>query len=93
MLLVACDTEPRTDGATATSEQRPNVLLIVADDMGYSDLGAWGSEIRTPHLDALAFEGVRFTNFHAAPVWRPPRVGHAHSHVAVQGGQKRVFRS
>ncbi|MCK5447801.1 MAG: sulfatase-like hydrolase/transferase, partial [Gemmatimonadetes bacterium] len=41
---------------------RPNVLLIVADDLGYSDIGAFGGEIETPTLDALASEGVRLSN-------------------------------
>jgi len=42
-------------------DDRPNVLLLLADDLGYSDLGCYGGEIRTPHLDALAEHGVRFT--------------------------------
>ncbi len=42
----------------------PNVLLILADDLGYSDLGCYGSEIETPHLDGLAAEGLRFTSFY-----------------------------
>ena len=46
--------------------QQPNILLIVADDVGYSDLGAYGGEIRTPNLDRLARTGLQFTNFHAA---------------------------
>ena len=41
----------------------PNVVLILCDDMGFSDLGCYGSEIQTPHLDSLAREGVRFTQF------------------------------
>ncbi|WP_370552002.1 sulfatase-like hydrolase/transferase [Haliea sp. E1-2-M8] len=49
------------------AESRPNILLIVADDLGYSDLGSFGGEIQTPHLDQLAAEGMRLTNFHAAP--------------------------
>jgi len=50
------------DGRTA--DARPNILLIVADDLGFTDLGAFGSEIPTPNLDALAFAGVRLTNLH-----------------------------
>ena len=42
-------------------DDRPNVLLLLADDLGYSDLGCYGGEIRTPHLDALVEHGVRFT--------------------------------
>jgi arylsulfatase len=43
---------------------RPNIIIILADDMGYSDAGCFGSEIQTPHLDALAAGGVRFTQFY-----------------------------
>ena len=43
-------------------ENPPNVILILVDDMGFSDLGSYGSEIATPHLDRLAFNGLRFTN-------------------------------
>ncbi|WP_277873320.1 sulfatase-like hydrolase/transferase [Sphingomonas paeninsulae] len=52
---------------------RPNILLIVADDLGFSDLGAFGGEIATPHLDALAMAGRRFTDFHSAPACSPTR--------------------
>ena len=47
---------------TAIDIQPPNVILILVDDMGFSDIGAYGSEIETPNIDRLAFEGVRFTN-------------------------------
>src|SRR4051812_28395017 len=43
---------------------RPNVIVILADDMGYSDLGCYGGELRTPNLDALAADGLRFTQFY-----------------------------
>ncbi|MCP4069748.1 MAG: sulfatase-like hydrolase/transferase, partial [Phycisphaeraceae bacterium] len=46
------------------SEDRPNFVLVMADDMGYSDIGCFGGEIRTPNLDRLAADGVRFTNFY-----------------------------
>ncbi len=46
------------------ADQRPNIVIILADDMGFSDLGMFGSEISTPNLDALAREGVRFSQFH-----------------------------
>ena len=52
---------------------RPNILLIVADDLGYSDIGAYGSEIDTPNLDALAQQGFLLTQFHAAPNCAPSR--------------------
>jgi arylsulfatase len=52
---------------------RPNFLLIVADDLGFSDLGSFGAEIATPCLDALAYAGVRLTDFHSAPACSPTR--------------------
>tara|TARA_Y100001978_G_scaffold69940_1_gene62833 strand:+ start:3671 stop:5248 length:1578 start_codon:yes stop_codon:yes gene_type:complete len=52
-------------GALVQAGKRPNVLLIMSDDMGYSDLGCFGGEIRTPHLDSLAEGGIRFTNFYS----------------------------
>jgi len=55
------------------ADERPNIVLIVADDVGYADIGAYGSEIRTPNLDALALEGMRLTNYHAAPTCGPSR--------------------
>ena len=50
-----------------TQRQKPNVIIVFTDDQGYQDVGVFGSpDIRTPHLDQMAAEGVRFTNFHAA---------------------------
>ncbi len=49
---------------TAISASRPNIIVILADDMGFSDLGCYGSEIQTPNLDRLATNGVRFTQFY-----------------------------
>ncbi|WP_437187135.1 arylsulfatase [Planctomicrobium sp. SH668] len=48
----------------ADPAKRPNVILIMSDDMGFSDLGAYGGDLQTPHLDALAHGGVRFTQFY-----------------------------
>ena len=59
--------------AQSLRASRANVLLIVADDLGFSDLGAFGGEIATPHLDALALGGVRLTDFHSAPACSPTR--------------------
>lgn len=52
---------------------RPNILLIVADDMGYTDVGFFGAEIATPNLDEIAFAGLRFSNFHAGSSCSPTR--------------------
>ena len=48
----------------AADAKRPNIVLIMADDMGFSDLGCYGSEIKTPNLDKLAGNGLRFTQFY-----------------------------
>lgn len=48
------------------SGKKPNFLVIVADDLGFSDIASFGGEINTPHLDKLAKDGLRFTDFHAA---------------------------
>ena len=52
---------------------RPNILLLVADDLGYSDLGCYGGEINTPNIDALASNGILFSRFHTAPMCSPTR--------------------
>lgn len=51
----------------------PNIIVIIADDMGYSDLGCYGGEIETPHLDRLAGRGIRFTNYHVQNMCWPTR--------------------
>lgn len=56
-----------------SSKARPNFLVIVADDLGFSDIGAFGSEISTPNLDRLAYAGLRLTDFHAASACSPTR--------------------
>ncbi|MAQ09376.1 MAG: hypothetical protein CMQ11_06035, partial [Gammaproteobacteria bacterium] len=55
------------------ANERPNVLLILVDDLGWSDLGAFGGEISTPNLDELAFAGLRLTDFNTAPTCSPTR--------------------
>ena len=69
---------------------RPNILLIVADDLGFADLGVYGSEIRTPNIDQLATEGLLFTQFHTAPLCAPTRamlLSGNNNHVAGMGSQ------
>lgn len=61
MAFIACLT---THPGVAADQERPNVLLIMADDLGFSDLGCYGGEIQTPNLDALAAHGVRMTQFY-----------------------------
>ena len=59
-------------GAQA-ADRRPNILLVMADDLGWTDVGAYGGEIDTPNLDALAERGVLFTDFHASVSCSPTR--------------------
>ncbi len=69
-------------------DARPNIVLIVVDDMGYSDMGAFGGEIPTPNLDALVGDGVQLTNFHVAPTCSPTRamlMSGTDNHVAGLG--------
>lgn len=64
VLLICAAVGGHTRRAKAAEDSRPNVLIIMADDLGFSDLGCYGSEIETPHLDALAASGLRFSQFY-----------------------------
>jgi arylsulfatase A-like enzyme len=55
---------PRISAGITKPDDRPNIVIIMADDMGWSDIGCYGGEIRTPNIDALAAGGIRFTQFH-----------------------------
>ena len=59
--------------AQTNQGSRPNILLIVADDLGYADLGCYGGEIKTPNIDLLAKQGIQFTHFHVSPLCAPTR--------------------
>lgn len=72
-LLAAGCAEPGHNGTATAPDSRPNILLVVVDDLGFNDLGLFGSEIETPNLDALARGGLTFTNFHAANTCSPTR--------------------
>jgi arylsulfatase A-like enzyme len=71
LTLVACSSGVKED--RRDSAGRPNILLIVADDLGYSDISPFGGEIATPTLDTLARKGLMFTNFHVLPTCSPTR--------------------
>ncbi len=59
--------------APSALSKQPNFLLVMADDMGWTDIGSFGSEIDTPNLDALAQQGVKFTDFHVSVSCSPTR--------------------
>src|SRR3954469_5605579 len=76
--LLACTafSAPTTDyEASGANRQKPNIIFILADDLGYGDLGCYGQKrIRTPNLDRIAAGGMRFTQMYAGlPVWAPSR--------------------
>jgi arylsulfatase A-like enzyme len=73
----------------AHAAERPNIVLIMADDMGYSDIGCYGGEINTPNLDKMASEGLRFTQFYNAGRCCPTRASlltGLYPHQAGMGG-------
>jgi arylsulfatase len=71
-LTALCGCSSGEDKSSETSKQ-PNVLIIVADDLGFSDIGCFGGNIETPHIDNLGSEGVKFSNFHVLPTCSPTR--------------------
>lgn len=77
------------------AERRPNFLVIVADDLGYSDIAAFGGEIRTPNLDKLALAGIRLAGFHTAPTCSPTRsmlLSGTDNHLAGLGTMAEMIR-
>jgi len=74
LLILACAVLVGSFANAQTVDNRPNILFIIADDMGFTDLGSFGSEIATPNLDELAFEGVRLGSLHAANQCQATRV-------------------
>ncbi|RPI62106.1 MAG: hypothetical protein EHM50_04530, partial [Lysobacterales bacterium] len=98
VFLGACTNGQAPGSETAAPSEPPrrtNILFILADDLGYSDLGAFGSEIPTPNLDALARSGMLLTDFYAGMTCSPTRAmlmsGTDH-HVAGMGVQGRPGR-
>lgn len=79
--------------AGKSPDARPNILLIIADDLGYADVGAYGSDIKTPNIDSLAGEGMLFTQFHTGPSCGPTRamlMSGNNNHVAGMARQLSV---
>lgn len=88
-LAAAADSPPEK-----TESKRPNIVMIVADDLGYSDLGAFGGEINTPVFDGLAKSGVRFSDFHTAAACSPTRsmlFTGTDSHIAGMGNMAEML--
>lgn len=80
-------------GFAHAKDMRPNVLLVVVDDMGYSDIGPFGGEIRTPSIESLAKSGIKFTDFHTSVACSPTRsmlLSGTDNHLAGMGTQGEV---
>jgi arylsulfatase A-like enzyme len=80
--------------APAGSEEvrRPNLVILVADDLGYGDLGCYGHPtIRTPNLDRMAAEGMKFTQHYAAPLCTPSRAALLTGRLPIRSGLNRVL--
>src|ERR1051325_6738159 len=60
-------------GLAVAAQKKPNIVIMMADDMGYSDIGCFGSEIPTPNFDKLAANGLRFSQFYNTPRCSPTR--------------------
>jgi arylsulfatase len=78
----------------AIASQRPNILLAMADDLGWTDIGSFGSEIDTPNLDELAQRGVKFTDFHVSVSCSPTRsmlLSGNDNHVAGLGTMREML--
>jgi len=69
---------------------KPNIVIILADDLGYADVGFHGSDIHTPNLDKLAQEGVRLENFHSCPMCSPTRAGLMTGRYPIRFGMMRA---
>jgi arylsulfatase A-like enzyme len=67
------DSTPHWPKPAAARKGAPNIVYVLYDDLGFSDLGCFGSEISTPTVDRLAAEGLRYTNFHVTPLCSPTR--------------------
>ncbi len=76
----------------AAATHPPNVVIVFCDDLGYGDLGCYGSKIRTPNLDRLAANGIRFTNFYSGnPVCSPSRAALLTGRYCVRAGVPKVL--
>ena len=84
LLLFTCDVIAREPDAN------PNLVFILADDMGYSDLGCFGGEIETPNLDALAKSGLRYTQFYNTARCWPTRAALLSGFYAQQVGRDKL---
>jgi len=89
--LVMLTTESRQAASKAPAE-RPNIVMIMADDLGFADLGCYGGEIETPNLDALAADGLQFTQFYNTAKCHSSRVSLLTGLYCDQAGSEKLSR-
>jgi arylsulfatase A-like enzyme len=77
----------------AGAGDRPNILVVLTDDLGFSDLGSYGAEIDTPHLDKLAHDGIRFSQFYNTAKCHSSRISLLTGRWALQAGNRGMARS
>ncbi len=82
-----------TFSCSQTIDQPPNILLIMVDDLGFSDFGCYGSEIKTPHIDELAQSGLRFTQFYNTAKCHSSRVSLLSGLYCTQAGDESLSRA
>ena len=90
IVLVGTSTSCSNKENKKDTNKRPNIVLIVADDLGFGDIGCYGGDIETPNIDNLANNGVKFSGFHTAPMCAPTRamlLSGNDNHIAGMGGQ------
>ena len=91
LLALAC-TSKSAENSEKGIQQKPNVILILADDMGWSDIGCYGSEVETPNLDKMAEEGIRFTQMYNTAKCFPSRASILTGLYAQQTGYHRSYK-
>ncbi|MBX2842968.1 MAG: arylsulfatase [Flammeovirgaceae bacterium] len=89
LLTFGCKTQVKKEQLKV---EKPNVILILADDMGWSDLGCYGSEVETPNLDKMAFEGMRFTQVYNTAKCFPSRACLLTGLYSQQTGYNKNFK-
>jgi hypothetical protein len=102
MLFAVIAIVPTIRAAAAQPDPRPNIIIILVGDLGWSDIGPYGSEIPTPNLDRLAARGVRFTQIYSTPRCSPMRAslltgvyphqaGMGHLDTVIRRGARRCY--
>ena len=84
------DSEPWFEEFPHPGEDAPNIVVVLLDDAGFAQFGCYGSDIETPNIDALAANGLQFTNFHVTPLCSPTRAALLTGRAQHQAGMRSV---